>query len=166
MGMGRAKKTDITESEEELLKRSRKQAHPLAQARLRAFYLYRSGQAREYGQIASQVGYERHAVGQWFRCYRERGLEACLRIDPGGHKRDSAIKGKALEELRQRLASPTGYFTSYRQIHQWLLEEHRIHLSYEHVHRFVHRHLGARLKVVRKSNIKKDAAYEEKYKKN
>jgi transposase len=164
--MGRATKTNIMESAEELLKRSRKQAPPLAQARLRAFYLYRSGQAVEYGQIAKEVGYERHAVGQWFRCYREKGLEACLRIDPGGHKRDSAIKGKALEELMQRLASPTGCFTSYRQIHQWLLEEHGIALSYEHVHRFVRRHLGAKLKVVRKSNVKKDAAYEEKYKKN
>lgn len=163
--MGRARKTDIAESAEALLERSRKEPHPLAQARLRAFYLYRSGQALEYGQIAKEVGYERHAVGQWFRCYREKGLEACLRIDPGGHKRDSAIKGKALEELRARLSSPTGCFTSYRQIHQWLEEEHQIHLSYEHVHRFVRRHLGAKLKVVRKSSIKKDAAYEEKYKK-
>ncbi|RDV10091.1 helix-turn-helix domain-containing protein [Pontibacter diazotrophicus] len=156
----------MRESAGDLLRRGRKESHPLAQARLRAFYLYRSGQAVEYGQIAREVGYERHAVGQWFRCYREKGLEACLRVDPGGHKRESAIKGKVLEELRQRLSSPTGYFTSYRQIHLWLLEEHRIALSYEHVHRFVRRHLGAKLKVVRKSNIKKDAAYEEKYKKN
>ncbi|RDV15256.1 helix-turn-helix domain-containing protein, partial [Pontibacter diazotrophicus] len=79
--MGRAVKTDIRESAGDLLRRGRKESHPLAQARLRAFYLYRSGQAVEYGQIAREVGYERHAVGQWFRCYREKGLEACLRVD-------------------------------------------------------------------------------------
>jgi transposase len=160
------KATEVRESAEDLLRLSRKTAHPLAQARLRAFYLYKSGQAREYGQIGRELGYERHAVGQWFGRYREQGLEACLRIDPGGHKRESAIKGKGLEELKERLGDPTGYFTSYKQIHRWLKEEHGLRLSYEHVHRFVRRHLGARLKVVRKSNLKKDAAREEKFKKN
>ena len=39
-------------------------------------------------------------------------------------------------------------------------------LSYEHVHRFVRYYLRAKLKVVRKSNLKKDAVKEEKFKKN
>ena len=76
------------------------------------------------------------------------------------------IAGKVLEELQQQLGDPVHYFTSYKQIQQWLQQEHAITLSYEHVHRFVRYYLGAKLKVVRKSNLKKDAAYEEKFKKN
>ena len=164
--MGRVTKTEIIESAEQLLKMSKKIAHPLASARLRAFYLYKSGQAKAYGHIAASVGYERHAVGQWFGLYKQKGLQACLQIDPGGHKRVSAIAGKVLEELKAKLADPNNYFTSYKQIHQWLQTEHQISLSYEHVHWFVHRQLGAKLKVVSKSNPKKDAGYEQKYKKN
>lgn len=164
--MGRVKKTEIKESAEELLKRSRRVSHPLAQARLRAFYLYKSGKSYEFSQIAGEVGYGPHAVGQWFKLYREKGLDACLAINPGGHKRDSVIKGKVLEDLKAKLSLPVHYFTSYKEIHQWLEKEHNIRLSYEYVHRLVHRHLGAKLKVVRKSNLKKNPALEEKFKKN
>lgn len=164
--MGRVKIIEINESAAELLQLSRKVKHPLAQARLRAFYLYQSGQARSYTQIAEAVGYERHAVGKWFELYRDKGLAACLTIDPGGKPTGSVIAGKILEELQQKLSDANNYFRSYKEIHQWLQQEHGITLSYEHVHRFVRYSLGAKLKVVRKSNLKKDPAYEEKYKKN
>lgn len=164
--MGRVKKVEIKESPEELLKKSRKVSAPLAQARLRALYLYKSGKAKEYGHIAQELGYERHAVGQWFKIYREKGLEGCLQIDSGGNKREPAIRGSVLEALKAKLSDPLNYFTSYKQIQKWLEEEHKLVLKYEYVHKFVHQHLGANLKVVRKSNIKKDPAKEEKFKKN
>ena len=164
--MGRVKKTEILESVEELLKLMRAQKSSLAQARLRAFYLYKSGKANEYEQIAKEVGYERHAVGQWFKCYREKGLAACLEIDAGGNRRTPAISGSVLEALKAKLSDPVNYFTSYKQIQEWLEKEHDLNLKYEHVHKFVHGNLGAKLKVVRKSNLKKDAAKEAKFKKS
>ena len=82
--MGRVKVIEIKESGAELLQRSRQVKHPLAQARLRAIYLYQSGPVRSYDQIAKQVGYERHTIGKWFELYRAKGLAACLAIDPGG----------------------------------------------------------------------------------
>jgi len=164
--MGKAITIEIKESPEELLKSSGKQRHPLAQARLRAYYLHKSGQASSCEQIGQQVGYERHAVGRWFRLYQEQGLEASLDVATKGRPPGSVIAGKALDELQAKLADASHYFTSYKQIHRWLREEHGIELSYEHVHRFVRYSLGAKLKVVRKSNLKKDAAYEEKFKKS
>ena len=163
--MGRVKTTAISETAEELLQLSKKVKQPLGQARLRAFYLYRTGQVRDFTQIGQQVGYERHAVGNWFRLYRQQGLSACLEINPGGNPTGSIICGKALEELKEKLSDEQNYFTSYTQIHQWLIEQHDIRLSYEHVHRFVHTTLGAKLKVVRKSNLKKDPVQEEAFKK-
>lgn len=163
--MGRVKRIEIKESTAELLQLSRKVNHPLAQARLRAYYLYQSGQASSYDQIAHQVGYERHTIGKWFKLYREKGLAACLAINPGGKPTGSVIAGQILEQLQEKLRDEQNYFRSYKQIHQWLQEEHAIHLSYEHVHRLVRYSLGAKLKVVRKSNLKKNVAYEEKFKK-
>jgi len=164
--MGRLQAIDLKEQEQALLQLSRKVKHPLAQARLRALYPYKSGQAGSYEAIAKLVGYERHAVGQWFKLYQQQGLAGCLAINAGGKPKGSLLAGKALEELQAKLQDPVNYFTSYKQIHQWLAAEHGINLSYEHVHRFVRYSLGAKLKVVRKSNLKKDVVKEEKYKKN
>ena len=164
--MGRVKQTEIVESTEELLKLMRTQKSSLAQSRLRAFYLYKTGKANQYEQIAKEVGYERHAVGQWFKCYQEKGLAACIEIDAGGNRRTPAIRGSVLEALKAKLSDSVNYFTSYKQIHEWLEKEHGLRLKYEYVHKFVHGNLGAKLKVVRKSNLKKDAALEDKFKKS
>ena len=72
--MGRVSKTEIIESADALLKRSKTTAHPLAGARLRAFYLYKTSRASQYGQIAAALGYARHAVGHWFKLYKQKGL--------------------------------------------------------------------------------------------
>lgn len=73
-----------------------------------------------------------------------------------------SYKGKVLEDLKGKLSDPVNYFTSFKEIHEWLEKEHNIRLSYVHVHDFVREHLGAKLKVVRKSNLKKDTALEDK----
>lgn len=163
--MGRVQKLAIKESPSELLELIRAEKRPLVQARLQALYLYQSGQVQDYSGIGEQVGYERHTIGKWFRHYGQHGLSACRQLAMG-QKSGSVINGPALAALKEKLSSSTDYFTSYKQIHQWLAQEHGIHLSYEHVHRFVRYYLKAKLKVVRKSNLKKDPAYEEKFKKN
>ena len=163
--MGRVKKLEIKESSTELLKAIRGEKRPLVQARLQALYLYKSGQAQDYGTIGQQLGYERHTVGKWFKQYGQQGLAACQALEMG-KKSGSIISGQALAELKEKLNSATDYFTSYKQIHQWLAQAHNIQLSYEHVHRFVRYYLQAKLKVVRKSNLKKDTVKEEKFKKN
>ena len=163
--MGSVKKVVIQESATELLQLMRPEKRALVQARLQALYVYKSGQEQDYAAISQQVGYERHTVGKWFGLYRQKGLAACQQLEMG-KKSGSLISGKALAELQEKLSSATDYFTSYKQIHQWLQQAHHIQLSYEHVHRFVRYYLGAKLKVVRKSNLQKDAAKEEKFKKN
>ena len=163
--MGRVRKIAIEESTEALLQLMRQEKRPLVQARLQALYLYQSGQAADYAQISRQVGYERHTIGKWFGLYRDKGLSACLQLEMG-RKPGSIITGQALAELQGKLSSRSDYFTSYKQIQHWLQDKQGIVLSYEHVHRFVRYYLGAKLKVVRKSNLKKDAEAEEQFKKN
>lgn len=163
--MGRVKRIEIKQSPADLLKLIREEKRPLVQARLQALYLYQSGQAQDYGAISEQLGYERHTVGKWLRQYSQQGLSGCQQLEMGKQS-GSIINGQALAQLTEKLNSATEYFTSYKQIHLWLEKEHGIRLSYEHVHRFVRYYLKAKLKVVRKSNLKKDAVKEEKYKKN
>jgi transposase len=163
--MGRVKKINITESAEELLATSRKVKDPLGQARLRAYYLYKTGQVQEYAAIAQQLGYERHAVGRWLQLYEQQGLSASLQINKTGNPKTSVVSQEVLAALRAKLSNPQSYFTSYKQVQQWLKEAHNITLQYSWVHEIVRYQLGAKLKVVRKTNVKKNPAYEEKFKK-
>ena len=104
--MGRVKSVEIKESEQELLQQSRKVKHALAQARLRALYLYKSGQARSYEQIAKAVGYERHAVGQWFRLYQQQGLTGCLQINSGGKPKRFSYNGQGFRAVVSQTTGP------------------------------------------------------------
>ena len=65
--MGSVKAIAVKASEPALLEQSRKVKHALGQARLRALSLYKRGQAGSYEQLGKAIGYERHAVGQWFK---------------------------------------------------------------------------------------------------
>jgi hypothetical protein len=58
------------------------------------------------------------------------------------------------EALRQRSAHPTG-FASYKTIWQWLRHDYGLSIAYKTVHRLVRYQVGAKLKVPRKSHIKK-----------
>jgi transposase len=58
------------------------------------------------------------------------------------------------QALRERLAQPDG-FASYKAIWQWLQHEYGLSIAYKTVHKLVRYHLHAKLKVPRKSHIKK-----------
>jgi len=58
------------------------------------------------------------------------------------------------QALRQRLAHPDG-FASYKAIWQWLQRDYGLSIAYKTVHKLVRYRLRAKLKVPRKSHIKK-----------
>src|SRR6266511_1625240 len=58
------------------------------------------------------------------------------------------------QALRERLAQPEG-FASYKAIWQWLQHDYGLSIAYKTVHRLVRYQLRAKLKVPRKSPIKK-----------
>ena len=58
------------------------------------------------------------------------------------------------QALRDRLTQPHG-FASYKAIWQWLRQEYGLSIAYKTVHKFVRYTLRAKLKVPRKSPIKK-----------
>jgi putative transposase len=79
-----------------------------------------------------------------------------LRPSRGAACRDvrTLVSPAVRDALSQRLAHPEG-FASYKAIWQWLQQEHGLALAYITVHRLVRYHLRAKLKVPRKSHIKK-----------
>jgi transposase len=107
-------------------------------------------------QIAQAVGRSRATIQTWFHAYRQGGVDALLhdaRNDNPG--RPSELSGQALAELQQDLER--GRWRSVPQIQRWLLQTHGIKLALSSLYD----RLGkacARLRVPRKSHVKKDPA--------
>jgi transposase len=107
-------------------------------------------------EIAQAVGRSRATIQTWFDTYRQGGVDALLydaRSDNPG--RPSELSGAALAELRKDLEA--GRWRSVPQLQRWLAQTHGVKLALSSLYD----RLGkacARLRVPRKSHVKKDPA--------
>ena len=123
------------------------------QRRLQALYLLQTQQARTRRQVARLLGVNRDTVGRWLAAYAQGGMPQLLTIAKAPGK--PPLLSEAIQQaLRDRLAQPQG-FASYKAIWQWLRQEYGLAIAYKTVPRFVRYTLRAKLKVPRKSQIKK-----------
>jgi transposase len=123
------------------------------QQRLQALYLLRTQQARTRRQVARLLGVHRDTVGRWLAAYVRGGVPQMVTIAKAPGK--PPLLSEAMRQaLRDRLAQPQG-LASYKAIWQWLRQEYGLAIAYQTVHRFVRYTLRAKLKVPRKSHIKK-----------
>lgn len=143
----------IHESADELKQLLVQERHPVKHQRLHALYLLASGQARFRSDVAHLLGLDRNTVGRWLDHYEHGGLPALLHVYVPAGKR-KPLSADQLTLLRQRLADPQG-FTSYDAVRQWIQETVGVTLTYNATHKLVRYQLGAKLKVARRSHIKK-----------
>jgi transposase len=123
------------------------------QQRLQALYLLQTQQARTRRQVARLLGVNRDTVGRWLAAYAQGGISQMVTIAKAPGK--PPLLSEAIRQaLRDRLAQPQG-FASYKAIWQWLQQEYGLAIAYKTVHRFVRYTLRAKLKVPRRSHIKK-----------
>ena len=144
---------DITESVEELKSLLRTSTHRHETQRLSMLYLLRSGHAKNRKQVAELIGVHRISVGQWLATYETEGLEKLLerQYAPG---RVSALNEAQQAALRAALEKPEG-FQSYVQIQAYIADTFGVEMKYKAVYALVREKWGAKLKVPRKSHIKK-----------
>lgn len=143
----------IHESADALKQLLARERHPAKHQRLHALYLLASGQARFRADVARLLGLDRNTVGRWLDQYAAGGLPALLTIYVPAGKR-KPLSPAQLTQLRQRLADPQG-FASYDAVRRWISDTLGVTLSYNATHKLVRYQLGAKLKVVRPSHIKK-----------
>jgi transposase len=121
--------------------------------RLQALYLLETQQARTRRQVARLLGVNCDTVGRWLAAYASGGLPQMLTIAKAPGK-VPLLSPVMQQGLRDRLSQPHG-FASYKAIWQWLCQTYGVPLAYKTVHKFVRYTLRAKLKVPRKSPIKK-----------
>jgi transposase len=146
---------NISEEASFLKERMQREKDVRKKLRLHALYLAKSGKKQTRQEIAEHLGLHRNTVCRWFRKYKSSGIEGMLEIrqfvPPTGQR---TLSGEVMESLRERLKDSSG-FGSYTEIPLWLEKEHGLRVSYSTLYKILRRDLTAKLKVPRKSHIKK-----------
>lgn len=106
-------------------------------------------------ELADQVGVNHNSIQSWRQKYLLGGIKALLTDGRIGFK-PSVISKEAHEQIRIKLHNPQGAFTSFKDLQQWVDTHFVKGINYNSLRHYVKRHFGAKLKVARKSHVKKD----------
>jgi len=145
---------EIRESVSELRQLLRTEKKARKKERLQMLYLFRTGQAKTRISAAETLSVHRTTISSWLDAYERGGLGRLLHINTKpNHK--SSIPPHILHSLKRKLRRRRG-FNSYKSIQRWLEKRYSLSVPYSTVHGIVRYGLKAKLKVGRKSHIKKN----------
>jgi transposase len=105
--------------------------------------------------LCAKIGVTPPTLRDWKTRYRHGGLEALLREKRGGDKR-SGISTEQKQLIAQKLSDPQDAFRSYGEAQAWLKTALGIDKEYHAVNKYLKHNFGTKLKVGRKSHVKKD----------
>ena len=106
------------------------------------------------GELAAKTGVSGESIRIWKNKYRAGGLQALITEGRGGDKR-SGISSAQKQQIAQKLADPKNGFRSYGEVQTWLKEEMGIEKGYYALNKYLKRNFATKLKVGRKSHVKK-----------
>ena len=108
-------------------------------------------------ELAAKTGVNRNSIAAWKRSYNEGGMQQLIADQRGGDFK-SNISDDDKKKIEKKISDPKNAFTSFAQAQAWLKEELGIDKNYHAVNKYLKRNFGAKLKVGRKSHVKKDEA--------
>ena len=116
-----------------------------------------AGGTTAVGTLCAKLGVSSPTLKEWKSKYQQGGLQMLLSEGRGGDKR-SGITEEQKNKIEQRLSDPKNAFRSYGEAQAWLKEELGIDKEYHAINKYLKRNWGTKLKVGRKSHVKKDEA--------
>ena len=93
------------------------------------------------------------------------GLTSLLKIGKSTG-RPRVIPKAIIAGLSKKLSEESCEFKSYKEIGKWVEDKYQISVKYQTLHKQVHYRMKAKLKVPRRSSLKKDNAAGIEFKKN
>ncbi len=163
--MALAKHIIVKETEQELKSLLRKQPIHLKNKVQMLLVLKRSETALSKEALAKMLHINHNTAQKWRTKYYNEGIEGLLSDGRIGFK-PSIISEELHQAIEKRLHSPQDAFTSYIDLIEWITENYMPSgINYQTINSYVKRHFGAKIKVARKSHIRKDEAAGDSFKK-
>jgi len=105
--------------------------------------------------LSKNTGANHNSIVKWRRQYIEGGIDVLLKHGRKGFK-PSILNKKEHEELASKLADPTNGLQGYKELLDWVNKEFEKNMKYTTLYEYARRHFKTKIKVARKSHIKKD----------
>ena len=146
----------IKESMSEL-KTLLKKASPLIAPRIRTLIEIKKNESTGISKIAlaSLVGVDPNSVQTWRTLYLNKGVEALLKHKKTGF-RPSVFTKDEHASIEKKLNDPKNGLRSYVELLDWIENEFKKEIKYNTLLKYSIKNFGSKVKVARKSHIKKD----------
>lgn len=114
--------------------------------------------------LADITGINHNSITKWRKMYIAHGLQSLLIHGRIGFKK-SLINGSEHKHLEKKLNDPRNGIRGYIELQDWMNSKFNKDFKYITVVKYVQRHFGTKIKVARKSHVKKDAELVDTFKK-
>ncbi len=154
--MSSPKQIHIKESISELRK-FQKSSIPMIANRIRVLIELKKHEATGISKraIADIVGVNQNSVQTWRSLYVSAGIEAVLSYQKR-EGRPSVLSKEEHQRIEEKLKDPNNGLRGFTELQNWVEQELNKTILYNTLFKYSQRHFGAKVKVARKSHVKKD----------
>lgn len=107
-------------------------------------------------ELSAITGVNHNSIVKWRQMYNEGGLASLLVHNRQGGYKKSVIPQQAHDKIEQKLKDPENGISGYVELVEWVKEELSLDIKYITLLKYTQRHFGAKIKVARKSHVKKN----------
>ena len=163
--MSAPKTFKIKETESEI-KKLMKKSNPMITKRLQALLVFKRNENSGISKrvVSDKIGVNHNSVQTWRSLYIEGGIKMLMSHSNIGYK-PSKINEDQEQALKKQLENPHNGMVGFIELLDWFNKTFETNINYKTFHGFVVRKFNAKIKVARKSHIKKDAYAVEAFKK-
>lgn len=147
----------IKESESEI-KKLMKSSPAMIAKRLQALLVFKRNQDSGMSKrvVADEIGVNHNSVQAWRSLYIAGGIKMLISHSNTGYK-PSKITQEQEQALKKQLNDPHNGMVGFIELLAWFNKTFQTDINYKTFHGFVVRKFNAKIKVARKTHIKKDA---------
>lgn len=108
-------------------------------------------------ELMDSIGVCSQSIHNWRTAYKQGGLDALLKNGRKGTAgKPSVFTEQEHRRIEQKLNNPKNGLAGYIELQQWIAQEFNKDVKYNTVLKYAMKHFGSKVKVARKSHVKKD----------
>ncbi len=105
--------------------------------------------------LSDLTGINHNSIVKWRKAYLQGGISVLLTHGCKGFKK-SVFSDEEHAAIKKKLTDANNGIVGYKELQQWVEQELNKPVKYITLLKYTQRHFGAKIKVARKSHVKKD----------
>lgn len=115
--------------------------------------------------LSKLTGVNHNSIVKWRKLYMDQGIESLLVHGRMGGFKKSVVSLEEHKLIEKKLKDPKNGIRGYVELLEWVKKELSKDMKYITLVKYTERHFGSKIKVARKSHVKKDDLQVESFKK-